>query len=99
MIARVHIFSPGSLPPRQRCNPSKRGTALLAMAALCVAATGCQTFSYTKEDLARERKRMADEYGSGAGLSGMGSSMGGFRPNIGNIRCPGLGGAGLCPGK
>jgi hypothetical protein len=88
------------LAPKRRCGRSVRLTALPALTALCLVVTGCQTFNYTDEDLARERRKLAEGYASGGWRGGMG---GGFSPNIGsinigNIQCPGLGG-GVCPGK
>ncbi len=85
------------LAPKRRCGRSVRLTALPALAALCLVVTGCQTFNYTDEDLARERRKLAEGYASGGWRGGMGSpSIGNI--NIGNIQCPGLGG-GVCPGK
>ena len=82
---------------KRRCGRSVRLTALPALTALCLVVTGCQTFNYTDEDLARERKKLAEGYASGGWRGGMGSpSIGNI--NIGNIACPGLG-AGVCPGK
>jgi hypothetical protein len=87
------------LAPKRRCGRSVRLTALPALAALCLVVTGCQTFNYTDEDLARERRKLAEGYASGGWRGGMGiGSMSGFSPNIGSIQCPGLGG-GVCPGK
>jgi len=85
------------LAPKRRCGRSVRLTGLPALTALCLVVTGCQTFNYTDEDLARERKKLAEGYASGGWRGGMGG-MGGFSPNIGSIQCPGLGG-GVCPGK
>ena len=69
-------------------------------AALCLATTGCQTVNYTGEDLAWERRKLAESRASGGwpnlgcGLSGMNIS-----PNLGNLGCPGVGAGMACPGK
>ena len=72
----------------------------LALVALCLAVTGCQTFTYTDEDLARERRKLAESWASG-GWRGWGCGVSGMNisPNLGNIGCPGLGGGAVCPGK
>ena len=77
--------------------------AVLTLGFLLLAASGCQTFCYTDEDLERERSLIAESYanvppggwGCGGGIA--------IRPdfshiNIGNIGCPNLG-PGVCPGK
>ena len=72
----------------------------LALAAFCLIATGCRTFNYTDEDLARERKQMLEGYanhGSGWGMGWGGGAR--ISPSIGNIQCPGVGVGGICPGK
>jgi hypothetical protein len=84
------------LASKRRGGRSVRLTALPALTALCLAVTGCQTFNYTDEDFARERKKLAESYASGGWRGGMGG-LGGFSPNIGSIPCPGLGGVDGCP--
>jgi len=61
-----------------------RKTVLLLMfVALSLSATGCKTFNYTKEDDARERKRLAESWGRGR-WGGMGGG-GYYNPGIGNF--------------
>ena len=46
--------------------------------------TGCQTFNYTDEDLARERKKLAEGYANGFFCRGLGWwGNGGFGPYCG----------------
>lgn len=72
---------------------------LLALSALSLAAAGCRAFNYTDEDMALERRLLAER----AGLTGGWGVGGGFRPSLGNlnlggISCPNAVG-GVCPGK
>ena len=54
---------------------------LIALLALCWMVTGCQTFNYTDEDLARERRLLAEGYASGVLCRGLGWwGNGGFGP-------------------
>ena len=79
---------------------------LLALGALALAAAGCRTFNYTDEDLAQERKLLAERQGfKGTGFGGgFGGGFGrGFSPSVGNvnlgsINCPNAVG-GVCHGK
>jgi hypothetical protein len=93
---------PQWLAPKPCCDRSVRLTELAALIALWLVVTGCQTFNYTDEDLARERRKLAEGYANGGWRGGMGGwgGWGGVKvsPNIGNIQCPGLGLGGVCPG-
>ncbi len=73
--------------------------ARLGLLALCLGATGCRTFNYTEEDLARERRWLAEGYANGGLGGGMGAGGINIAPRIGNIQCPGLGACGVSPGK
>lgn len=88
-----------SVTPRQ----TDLGSTLLTLGFLLLATSGCQTFCYTEEDLARERRLLAESWAN-APRGGLGWGGGiAIRPdlskiNIGNIGCPNLG-SGICPGK
>ena len=72
----------------------------LALVALCQVLTGCQSFNYTDEDMARERRKLAEGWANG-GWRNWGCSLSGMKisPNLSNIGCPGLRGGVVCPGK
>lgn len=79
------------------------GSTVLTLALLLVATSGCRTFNYTEEDLARERRLLAENManaprGGFAGSSGISIRPDLSKVNIGNVGCPNLG-PGICPGK
>jgi hypothetical protein len=79
------------------------GRTVLTLGFLLVATSGCQTFCYTEEDLARERRLLAEGWAN-APRGGWGCGGGiAIRPDLsnislGNIGCPNVG-SGICPGK
>ena len=72
----------------------------LAITMACLLLTGCQTFNYTDDDLAREREKLAAGWASGSWRNwGCGASGFKVSPNLGSIGCPAIGAGAVCPGK
>jgi hypothetical protein len=61
----------GPKPP-QASHASGKLASLSVLAALCWLVSGCQTFNYTDEDLARERRMLAEGYANGFLCRGLG---------------------------
>ena len=75
---------------------------------LSLSTEGCATFTYTDEDMARERKLIAERAAGGRGFwacvenddaGGGYGGVGDFHLNLGKFHCPSPPEGGLCRGK